>query len=145
MPNGRSSRPCCRRRGLTIGQLSRYHCPRQVDLAFIPVQRRADRGIETGCAATILCNPSVSPWPGLARPPTSSLRRLRLRQDVDARDEPGQGVFGGKIRSKTLARMDPQLPRTALQFNGTMKLSLSGSLLVLRRRGTMRRPEHYRG
>src|SRR6266700_6152856 len=109
MPNGRSSRPCCRRRGLTKGQLSRYDCPRQVDLSFIPVQRRADRGIETCCAATILCNPSVSPWPGLARPPTSSLRTLRLRQDVDARDEPGQGVFGGKIWSKTLARMAPQL------------------------------------
>ncbi len=63
-------------------------------LAFaLAVARRAVRGIEIGCELTLVCNQRVSPWPGLTRPPTPSLRTLRLRQDV--RGCPGQARARG--------------------------------------------------
>ena len=78
-----------------------------------PRRPQAVRGIENGCKAMIVRNQKVSPWPGVARLPTSSVRRLSLPQDVGARDKPGQGVFGGKIRSKTLVQLPLSFRRTA--------------------------------
>src|SRR5262245_44257418 len=65
---------------------------------------RAVRGTAAGCEAAILCNQGGSPWPDLVRPSTSLARTLWLAQDVGARDEPGQGVFRTKTRSKPLGR-----------------------------------------
>src|SRR6266568_1507023 len=75
-----------------------------------PRKRRAVRGIELGCELTLVCNQRVSPWPGWTRPPAPSLRTLRLPQDVDARDKPGQGAFGGGTGSRTHHK-------TAVQFS----------------------------
>jgi hypothetical protein len=59
-----------------------------------------------------------SPWPDLVRPSTSSARRSWLAQDVDARDEPGQGALGTKIRGKRPPERPLNFPRTALRFRG---------------------------
>src|SRR4029077_18585327 len=74
----------------------------------LPAREKAVREIEGGCEVTILCNQRGSPWPDLVRPPTSSVRRCRLAQDVDARDEPGHGALASKIWGKTPTRAAPQ-------------------------------------
>jgi hypothetical protein len=82
------------------------------DYAACQITRKED-WIElyaNGCKAMILHNQRISSWPGVARPPTSQARRLSLPQDVGARDKPGQGAFGSKIRCKTLVQ-------TALEFS----------------------------
>ncbi len=89
-------------------------------IALFPGPGRAVREIGDCSVPTILYNQRGSPWPDLARGPsahgldpwasTSSVGKLSLPQVVDARDEPGQGAFGSKIRCKTPAR-------TALQFS----------------------------
>jgi hypothetical protein len=80
-------------------------------ISGLPLSRRAVRGTDCGCDATILYNEGVSPWPGLARRSTSSLRTSWSCQDVDARDKPGQGAFGGKIQRRHT------FERIALQFS----------------------------
>src|ERR1700730_3951842 len=47
----------------------------------------------------------------LVRPPTSSVRRLSPSQGMDARDQPGQGAWGCKIRWKTPTGAAPQFSR----------------------------------
>src|SRR6266566_3978744 len=84
-----------------------------------PRKRRAVRGIELGCELTLVCNQRVSPWPGWTRPPTPSMRTLRLRQDVDARDKPGQGAFGGEITTRPRSNF----PRIALPQAGRAVLT----------------------
>src|SRR6266567_7423958 len=97
-----------------------------------PRKRRAVRGIELGCELTLVCNQRVSPWPGWTRPPTPSLRTLRLHQDVDARDKPGQGAFGGETGSrthhKTAVQFSPDSPAASGEREGPRQREGEGPL-----------------
>ncbi len=98
-------------------------------IALFPGPGRAVRGIRDCCEPTILYNQRGSPWPDLVRGPsahgldpwasTSSVGKLSLPQVVDARDEPGQGAFGSRIRCKTPASTALQLsPDSPAGFRG---------------------------
>src|SRR5262245_49931028 len=55
-----------------------------------------------------------SPWPDLVRPTPFSAQKYWLAQDVDARDEPGQGALESQIWDRTGARAALQFSQTAL-------------------------------
>src|SRR6516162_11065440 len=77
----------------------------------LPARGRAVRRIRDGFKDATLCNQRGSPWPDLVRPSMSSVWKSPLPQNVDARDEPGQGAFGRQIGRKTPSR-------TGLKFSG---------------------------
>ena len=105
-----------------------------------PRKRRAARGNRYGCKATILRNQRGSPWPDLVRPSTSSARRLSLSQDVDARDKPGQGALGCKIRWKTPTRAARQFSPDSPARGREPRTRGAGQLPPVQARGRLRSP-----
>ena len=74
------------------------------------------------CSTDLESNQRASPWPRLSRPPTSSLRKLRQRPNVDARAEPGRARARGFWRQSSEGKGPKEssfnFPQTALRSRG---------------------------